>query len=327
MTLLVLCVPVLAAAETPTEPLTILVGTGDDTRPHQVLVDDPDPVAAFGVRRSVAYERALVIVGDATIVPPLMDERQNFEVQVHATVIAPPITVERHGLEVRVNGTVVQLAPTWPIERECEEEPLADPGEPPTDLPPLPPDGDTEADQAAVERWFAYWKSKFRWLESTLGGSDKAYAAIVALMQKDPRIRKVEYRLGLSITDTNGNSTCSFIFHALDKRNDANPREFAARATEAYDHFVRICQEGGVHLEIGPYSMIGSRKDCWQALAVAISEQPEPERIKALVELKRISREGEDPLVRKIVIGIWRHIFQLSFDPAVRALINEKAKP
>ena len=75
------------------------------------------------------------------------------------------------------------------------------------------------------------------------------------------------------------------------------------------------------------YPRSGAKPDHWQTLAIAISGKPENERINALVDLGRISPDGEPELIRKVEIEIWRKVSQLTFDKAVRELIAEQSKP
>jgi len=283
--------------------VTIPVGDGDTVREYTVLPKEQDHVKAFGVRRSVPYRRGLAIL--------------------EGVIFAPPVTVERHGLEILINNVLVRKAAAWPL--TGDPTPENDPGQPPVGLPALPPEGPQPAEEKAAEAWFKYWKAKYRWLKREQAGADRALASVAELLRRQPHVTKVEVvpGLGLRVADDGGQQQN---LRFVDYERSITVADLARQVQEAYQRFVEIFAQGGLFIRQGPLEWSGADARTWQALAVALSDQPEERRLARLAELSAIPTAAVGaPELRKLMIDAWEAIRRAPYTAATRKTVAEAA--
>jgi hypothetical protein len=277
----------------PVKEVTILVGTGEDTRLHTVDVTAEDHLVAFGSRQSELIETGLVMW--------------------NGRLIPPPYRVSRQGLIMVINdiplNTISPLG--WPPARSVD--PDQDPGEPPPELIILPR---PTADETAAQ-WDRFWLKKFAW-EVKKHNGDSADAAKFLIAQyfsksNDPTTRQFTAGSeGLVYALPGGGTLVYPLVNELSLREQeqSDPRILADRYGRAYISLVDKLKGNQLVFQFPPFSFDSKEHQILFLLNTVLAAETVDAFIAELDLRKNLPRPVDDDAeLRPSMIRKWQEFY------------------
>jgi hypothetical protein len=292
---------VVSAGEEP-EAVTIVVGEGDQLREHRVLAEEPDPVRAFGVRRSAPIGSGLVIFRNQVFIPPLV--------------------VERRGLEILVNDQVLEPGMRWPIPRP--PQPQEDPGAIPEGLPAAPSDDD----EITAQRWFEYWGNKYWWLKSAHPGDYRTRMA--RALAEHPEVAQASIHPDddedfMIVTATG--ETLNVTFEIMGQPPVPLSHEVKSLVA-SYDNMVGLLSQDAVLLVFSSEHRFYPKPFGWKLASVLLGPGSEEEKIAWLIQENLLQARHDEIPESRVLFDVdrafWLEPCRIRAEAAVMQLIQDK---